>query len=222
MADYVFTLGGSVTAKRMKRIHASSRDGLTRIPLYPASPGYASVKRRAQALLNGSNLPDPVLTAPAANNNDLAAYFMIAIMRTYLRTNGLTQLDRLTMHHSIESRTPLVDNRIIELILRGQHSSVLQEHQSKQMFRDAARLLAPDLEVSGRKQGFTPPIRKWMSAIWHQEEGNLKNLALETTGFFDVDQVQKVLKGAEKRPYKFDQLAFRLLTLELWWRGLSP
>lgn len=221
MADYLVTLGGGITARRMKRIHAASRDGLTSIPLFPASPGFGAIKRRAQGLLNGSNLQDPVLSAPVANNAELSPYFMIAIMRTYLRTNGLAQLDRLSMHHSIESRTPLVDHRIIELILSGQHESILYEHTSKQSFRDAARLLAPELVIAGPKRGFTPPIRRWMSAIWHQEQATLRNLALETTGLFDINQVRRVLKAAERHPYKFDHLAFRLLTLELWWRGLA-
>lgn len=146
---------------------------------------------------------------------------MIAVMQTYLRTNGLAQLDRLTMHASVEARTPLVDYRLVEYVLHSQGVSGAAVRQGKGVLTEAAKLIAPRLPSTGRKQGFTPPVRAWLANIWKNESSALQGEALASTGFFDADRLRIDLSRPFTRLGQVDPLALRLLTLEMWWGDLG-
>jgi len=169
--------------------------------------------------MTGDRIADPVLSYPISTPD--VGLFIVGILQTYLRTNGLAQLDRLTMHRSVEARTPLIDYKLVEYVLghQGKEGAALRE--GKDLLRRSTQTLAPQLGDFGRKQGFTPPIRAWMSAIWSYERKSLHDLALTETGLFSEKQLRRRIARSISRLGEIDTLAFRLLTLELWWRDLS-
>lgn len=220
-AEAIRSLGGIRTQRRIRQIERESLSSDVSIPLYPSSPGYPMLRRKIQAIMLSEWLEQPVLSFPRSSEQEPTNLFAVAILQTYLRTNGLTQLDRLTMHHSVEARTPLVDHRLVEYVLRTQGYGSKALNQGKTRLRDAVELLAPNLPVSGPKQGFTPPIHAWMREIWLQERGSLVDPSLAETQLFDPRLLRKALASPFLRFGEIDMLAFRLLTLELWWRDLA-
>lgn len=213
------SFGGLSTLRRIKRLQRHSGEGDNAIPLFPTSPGYAALRKRIQKVVNKKSVPDPVVYLPLSDRDPGA--FMIAVMQTYLRTNGLAQLDRLTMHASVEARTPLVDYRLVEYVLGSQGVSGAAVHQGKGVLAEAARIIAPRLPSTGRKQGFTPPVRAWLKNIWKNEKAALEVPALQATGLFENSKLRSDLSSPFTRIGQVDALALRLLTLEMWWSDLS-
>jgi asparagine synthase (glutamine-hydrolysing) len=214
------SLGGVTTRRRLHRLGESTSEGSTAIPLWAASPGFPALHSRVGKLL-GVKPAVPVMHYGATSTDDAPGLYMVAIIQTYLRTNGLAQMDRLTMQRSVEARTPLVDHRLVELALGAQGGGLSPAENGKRILRDAAALLLPEGIDLGRKQGFTPPVRTWLDAIWRKEAPGSAELALASTGLFREDRLRNALAAPQGRFGQVDPLAFRLLTLELWWRGLT-
>lgn len=219
LLEGVRSLGGTGTYQRMKALRHPESQEFTAVPLFPLSPRFAKIRRNTRRLMRGHRIADPILSYPISTPD--TGLFIVGIMQTYLRTNGLAQLDRLTMHKSVEARTPLVDYKLVEYVLGHQGREGAALRKGKEILRQSAQILAPQLADIGRKQGFTPPIRAWMSAIWSHERKSLDDLALTATGLFREQQLRRRISRPITRLGEVDALAFRLLTLELWWRDLS-
>jgi asparagine synthase (glutamine-hydrolysing) len=70
--------------------------------------------------------------------------------------------DRVTMAHSLESRVPLLDRRILELAAVLPTRLAFGDGEPKRLLRRAARGLAPDCAVARRdKMGFPVPLHLW-------------------------------------------------------------
>jgi asparagine synthase (glutamine-hydrolysing) len=211
------SLGGIRTYTTMRRL-STEKDSGTNVPLYPASPSFRRIQRRASTLL-GRQPKDPTIFVPGVTASS-AVGFMSAMLSTYLRSNGLTQLDRLSMAASVESRTPFVDRCLMELVLSGQGNSKMRV-LGKGALRDALKSVAPNMDHLGMKRGFTPPVRSWLSGIWRVENFSHSHLALAETGLLNV----KILRDELSSPFlpfgEVNSLAFRLATLELWWRSID-
>ncbi|MCW2928673.1 MAG: hypothetical protein JWM86_2641 [Thermoleophilia bacterium] len=96
-------------------------------------------------------------------------------LRTYLP--GLLHVeDRTSMAASIESRTPLLDYRLVELALRIPEELLFRRNDPKPLLRQAVAPWLP-ADVVGRrdKKGFPTPLH------WWQERPALRELVLDLT-----------------------------------------
>jgi asparagine synthase (glutamine-hydrolysing) len=73
------------------------------------------------------------------------------LLETYLRSNGLGQMDRLSMAASIEARTPLIDYKIVELALQANGKANSHKLKGKSLLLLAVDDLIPD-EVKNRQK----------------------------------------------------------------------
>lgn len=90
---------------------------------------------------------------------------MAADFRSYLPEDILVKVDRASMLCSLEVRAPFLDRRIIEFAFArvpNQLRATLAERKIL-LKRLARRLLPPTLDID-RKQGFTIPTSKWLTA----------------------------------------------------------
>lgn len=84
-------------------------------------------------------------------------------LRHYLPDAVLTKVDRMSMAHGLECRSPLLDHRIIEFAARLPVSWRLHpRHGSKWIFRMACRDLLPDRVFARSKTGFGAPVGDWL------------------------------------------------------------
>jgi asparagine synthase (glutamine-hydrolysing) len=82
-------------------------------------------------------------------------------LRTYLLDDLLPKVDRMSMAHGLEVRSPFLDTRLIEHAMRvpGQHK--LRGLSLKRVLKAAvADLLPPEL-LKRRKRGFGVPLDRW-------------------------------------------------------------
>jgi asparagine synthase (glutamine-hydrolysing) len=106
--------------------------------------------------------------APWAEFDDLAARYsdpVDRVFQTYLTVylpGLLTVEDKISMAHSLESRTPFLDNEMVALSGRIPQSVKLRGGVLKALVRDAARWRLPESYQTQPKRGFPTPLRIWL------------------------------------------------------------
>lgn len=70
--------------------------------------------------------------------------------------------DKISMAHSLESRTPLCDNALVDLALRMPFALKLRGGELKAVPRAAMRGRLPELLYGLPKRGFPTPLRLWL------------------------------------------------------------
>lgn len=222
LVAWATSLAGARTEHDLRRFMAQWSDASRQpLPLYEFQYGYRRVIQAIRELTGaGADFPAPEFYGSVEPQLKGVEY-TVASNDTYLRVNSLTQVDRLSMHYSVESRTPLADYRLAETVLgsRINDPSVFEETKSRQ--REVAREILPASVVNRKKRGFTPPVRDWATAIWRHQAPLLTGELLIDLGHLDAAAVRQYLKRPVRRNGSVDQMALRLATLELWLRGLS-
>jgi asparagine synthase (glutamine-hydrolysing) len=123
--------------------------------------------------------------------------------------------DRTSMGVSLESRVPLLDHRIVELVASMPPKIKFQGGRSKHIFREVIGPIVP-LEISGRtdKMGFPVPLSEWCRA------GPVRDFVCDVLlgarararGLFNPSSVERLLNT--ERDY--GRGVWGLLSLELW------
>ncbi len=143
------------------------------------------------------------------------------ICETYLRENGIAQGDRLSMAASVELRLPLVDYRLVELVIGLHKSHPIAKPEHKGWLRDAVREIVPSFVLSRRKRGFSPPWRSWNKALAdayaHQLDGGylVQNQLLSASAA--REQRRRLSPPVWAGP---DPIAEKSLVLENWCRQM--
>ena len=122
----------------------------------------------------GSPVYDAV-TAPyrrCASATDLqrAQY---ADLMVYLPNDPLVKVDRTSMAHSLEVRSPLLDYRVIEFAFRVPAERKSQPGHSKRLLRALGARRLPAQLATLPKKGFTAPVAEWIRGpyrAWFRDE----------------------------------------------------
>jgi len=115
----------------------------------------------------------------ASRRQSLLSSFTLQEFRHYLQNQLLRDTDFMSMAHSIETRVPLLDHRLVEYVAALPAWMKLQNGMNKPLL---VKALGDDLprEVWDRpKMGFTFPFGKWMK----ERADDLQTKSLEQTCF---------------------------------------
>jgi asparagine synthase (glutamine-hydrolysing) len=94
----------------------------------------------------------------ATNDVDRAIQFFV---RLYLQDDILAKIDRASMIHGLEARTPFLDINVVNLARRIPAGYKLRGGITKFLFKQAVRGLIPDRVIDRPKKGFGSPIGNW-------------------------------------------------------------
>ena len=83
-------------------------------------------------------------------------------MRLYLLDDMLVKVDRMSMAHSLEVRSPLLDHKLVEFAARMPPALKLRGWETKAILRDTVRRYLPPNIVRKPKQGFKVPLAEWL------------------------------------------------------------
>jgi len=83
-------------------------------------------------------------------------------LRQQLPNEFLHMVDRFSMAHSVEARTPLLDHLYVEKVLAIPPRLRSPRNSVKGVFLDATRDLLPDDLVLAPKRGFVIPMARWL------------------------------------------------------------
>jgi asparagine synthase (glutamine-hydrolysing) len=92
---------------------------------------------------------------------------------TYLPDDVLTKVDRMSMAHSIESRVPLLDNKVMDFAASLPADLKIRNGRQKHVLKEVAAGLLPAEILARPKQGFGVPLGVWF-------RGNLRELFADT------------------------------------------
>ena len=139
----------------------------------------------------------------------------------YLPDDVLLKVDRASMAHSIEVRSPFLDHRIVEWAARLPRAALLNAHEGKLPLRALAGRLLPTAVERGVKRGFGVPLDDWFrqpNGIALVRERLLSSEA-RRLGFWDPHGVERIIKLHQSaRGRDFGLLLWRFLMLEAWAR----
>ncbi|KTD21582.1 asparagine synthase (glutamine-hydrolyzing) [Legionella londiniensis] len=135
--------------------------------------------------------------------------------------------DKISMAHSLESRTPMLDNMMLELSLSLPQSIKLYQGQLKAVIKEAGRGVLPASLYDAPKRGFPTPLRIWLRGPlrdWFVDKLTGKQSALNI--LFKKDWLNKVchsyLNSPRQRFRPLDEIQthrmWQLLSLESWLR----
>jgi asparagine synthase (glutamine-hydrolysing) len=125
--------------------------------------------------------------------------------------------DRTSMSVSLESRVPLLDHRIAELVTRMPPTTRFKGGDTKRVFREAVRALVPQ-EIFERKDkmGFPVPLAEWFAGPLRDFVHDvLLSARARQRGLYRMEGVEALLS----RERKFGRQLWGLLCLELWFRA---
>jgi asparagine synthase (glutamine-hydrolysing) len=188
-------------------------------------PGQANLlihpDRRASA--EAALADDPILRlydeAPAREWLDRLLY---TDLKSYLAENVLAKVDRMTMAHGIEARSPLLDHRLVELSSRLPAAWKRSGGQGKRLLRSVASELLPREVIERPKRGFDIPVRAWMRSgpLREQLERDLAASELVRDGWLDAGAVGAQLRPHDDGDAPLGNRLWSLCVLELWYRQL--
>ena len=133
--------------------------------------------------------------------------------RTWLRSNCLALVDRMSMAHSVEVRLPLLDVELVNRVTGMRNDGLVDWNKPhKWLLIEALRDALPADVLTRQKQGFTPPVRDWMNGIVKRFAPLIADGALVRQGLIDPDRARGKLSG-------FDlPFLYKLVLLECWVR----
>jgi asparagine synthase (glutamine-hydrolysing) len=125
--------------------------------------------------------------------------------------------DRTSMSVSLESRVPLLDHRIADLVTRMPPTIRFKGGDTKRVFREAVHNLLPDMVRNRRdKMGFPVPLSVWFRGPLRDFVHDiLLSPRARQRGLYQTAAVEAMV-GREQ---KFGRQTWGLLCLELWFRA---
>ncbi|MCH8852240.1 MAG: asparagine synthase (glutamine-hydrolyzing) [Planctomycetes bacterium] len=137
----------------------------------------------------------------------------------YLPEYQLAYMDRMSMAHGLEVRSPLCDFRLVDFVMSLPTQYRLKGLHSKHLLKVVARRWIPRAIVERPKVGFDSPIGQWIKD--QLREFTTKFLSrdnIERSGLLNYDGVQQILGHhlAGRRDYSLQ--LWSLLALEGWYR----
>ena len=152
------------------------------------------------------------------NNPDTKSYFNKMTHFDMLGSlPGLLQVeDRVSMSVSIESRVPLLDRRIVDLISRMPAGMKFKGGEMKYLLKKTIKdIMPPEIMHRKDKMGFPVPLHIW-------SKNHAKSFIMDTLlskkakerNMIDTQYVEKLINAEEP----FSRGLWGLLSLELWYK----
>lgn len=157
--------------------------------------------------------------AGSSNTEDPIEELLYLDSKTYLPADILTKVDRMTMASSLEARSPLLDNELIEFVSRIPSGLKLRGKETKYIFKKAVEGFVPREILYREKQGFGVPIGEWINTrLKDRIVGDLLEQRSIERGYFDASYVRVLIDEHAKGRRDHSNPLWTLWMLELWHR----
>lgn len=137
-------------------------------------------------------------------------YFQLKVS---LPDQMLVKVDKTSMAHSLETRAPLLDHRIVELMYQVDKSLKMPTYTDKgvkYMLKNAMQHKIPTEILNRRKQGFEVPLREWFK---DNEFDNVLN-STNSLNFLNQKMIRKLIDENNKGQIDHGTLLWRILLLQ--------
>lgn len=141
-------------------------------------------------------------------------------IKTWMADDILVKVDRATMAHSLETRAPFLDHRVVEFAAALPVSLKLKWLRKKYLLKLSQADRLPGWVLARRKQGFNAPVAHWF-------DGALRDFGRDAVAdprlkeWFNRAEVEKVFQDHYKRLSDNGLKIFGLVCFALWLRTLQ-
>lgn len=152
-----------------------------------------------------------------SNATDALSRSQHADIRFYMTDDVLVKVDRMSMAHSLEVRSPLLDHRIIEFAARLPANLKLDSHRGKLVLRElVSRRLPLDLH-NMPKRGFSVPAAAWLRHdLRDKAEEIIFDQNRDVLTMLCRDKVRKLWDEHQSQAMDHSVLLWGLMMLGLW------
>jgi len=140
-------------------------------------------------------------------------------LRTYLPDDLLVKADRMSMAHSLEVRSPLLDRELLELAVSLPPLSKVAGMELKMVLKAAVATQVPREILRRRKRGFGVPLDRWFREdLKSYMTAQLKTPQTRVRQHLRGSFIDRVLDEHERGLRNHGQVLWMLLMLELFLR----
>ncbi len=152
-----------------------------------------------------------------ASQQDGINRLMFMDSRIYLPDGILTKIDRMSMAHSLETRGPFLDHKLVEFGHRLPPEVKMRGLTRKYLLKQLLRDRVPPQVLSQKKMGFVLPLARWLC-------GDLRELLCDTlssdrlrrSGYFEPVAVEQLISRHLARREDHGKTLWGLLVFQLW------
>lgn len=138
---------------------------------------------------------------------------------TYLAGDLLPKMDRATMAHGVEGRSPFLDHRIMEFAARLPANIRFKDNELKHLLKSALSAILPDDILWRQKKGFGVPISHWFKKdLFAVSRDILLSRSAADRNLFNMQYIKKLLDDHQKGSQNHHHRIWALLNLEVWFR----
>ncbi len=174
---------------------------------------------------SGHPLSPLVLLEPAIRRcRDVSALtkLLYVNMKTYLLDDLLVKMDRCSMAHALETRSPFLDRELIEYVFQLPDHLKLRGGRTKAVLRDAFADLLPQEILHRGKMGFGVPLERWFKAdLRSYLQEMLLGPDARLRHYVNAAYVRQLVQAHLSGHVDYSSRLWTLLTFEVWLRQLS-
>jgi len=138
-------------------------------------------------------------------------------IKTYLNEDINTKVDRASMAFSLESRSPLMDYRVIEFARSLPVSFKYKGNVQKRILKDLLYDNVPEQLFKRPKAGFTMPFKEWFrSELKEYVLDNLSRSELESIPGINVKRTEEIINEHMTGKWNRYPQIWKLLVLSQW------
>lgn len=129
--------------------------------------------------------------------------------------------DRNSMMFSIESRTPFLDYRLVEYLLKTEDSAKIKDGYTKSILRRSMKGLLPEkIRLRRDKVGFATPEDEWFAEKTFKDliGSILDSDSFRNRGIIDSEKAHKLYERQCKGEIKISKDIWKWINLEIWYR----
>lgn len=142
-----------------------------------------------------------------------------ADVNLYLADDLLVKMDRATMAHSLEARSPFLDHIFMEFSASLPAALKLSGKQKKRILKAALRGMLPDIILDRPKMGFSVPLARWFRRdLREMAHDILLSPRARQRGYFEPNAISTMLAEHGRGQNDYAEDLWDLLVLELWHR----
>ena len=219
--EWMKTFGGLLeNLRELLKDAGDKRSGNREVLVYERRPRARAISRISKSLVDTGAPIKAYQIESLPGESDVSSYVAKAIIETYLRSNGLGQMDRLSMAASVEARSPFVDYKLVEFAMSHLKDSNRFDLPPKSLLIAATEDLLPADVKSRTKKGFTPPVKEWYRSIFRVNEKLFDRPRIVELGLVNRKAI-KILNSPLTIIGRPRLMWLELAVLEMWVRGLE-
>jgi len=148
------------------------------------------------------------------SNRDMSYWMSYADIKHWIAEVLMTKMDRMSMAHSLESRAPFLDYRLVEFVL-SLPSSIRVGSTAKSLLKEIALKHIPHEIVYRQKKGFSSPHFEWYYETYKDKILTDLRAVNAELGWFNDEFLSFLYK--EGKIGKFKQHLWGLIVFSRWY-----